>query len=80
MCDDDWDDRDAKVVCGMLGYNSGTAFYGPNQGGPFGNVTSANFIMDNVLCTGTEHSILDCPHETNHNCNKSEGAGVRCSI
>ena len=78
VCDDYWDDKDAKVVCRMLGFNSGTAFFGPS--GPFGNVTSANFIMDNVLCTGTEHSILECPHQTTHNCHITEGAGVRCSI
>merc|ERR1712098_387856 len=80
VCDDYWDDKDAKVVCRMLGFNSGTGFKGPTESGPFGNVTSAYFIMDDVECTGTEQSILDCPHKTIDNCNITEGAGVRCSI
>ena len=83
MCDDDWDDKDATVVCRMLGFNSGTPVWGPNAGdghGPFGNVTSADFIMDDVECTGTEQSILDCPHKTHDNCGITEGAGVRCSM
>ena len=80
MCDDQWDDKDAKVVCRMLGFYSGTAFPGPNDGGPFGNVSSEDFIMDDVQCDGTENSILDCQHNTNDNCGIKEGAGVRCSI
>ena len=77
VCDDYWDDKDAKVVCRMLGFNSGTAF--PEGEHPFGNVTSAYFIMDDVECTGEEFNILDCPHKTSHNCKITEGAGVRCS-
>ena len=81
MCDDQWDDKDAKVVCGMLGFNSGTGIKGhTTKGSPFGNLTRSNFIMDEVKCTGKEHSILDCQHETTHDCGRGEGAGVRCSM
>ena len=76
MCDDSWDDKDATVVCQMLGFNSGIAFTDPI----FGNVPSANFIMDNVECKGTERSIFYCKHQTTHNCHINEGAGVRCFI
>ena len=43
----------------------------------FGNVTS-QFSMDDVVCTGREKYILDCPHNTNDNCGPHEGAGVIC--
>ena len=35
--------------------------------------------MDNVQCTGSELSILDCFHQTVDNCDSQEGAGVICS-
>ena len=81
VCDDHWDDKDAQVVCRMLGFNKGVGFLGLNTNGghPFGNVPRADFSMDDVNCTGSEQSILDCPHKTKHNCSVKEGAGLRCS-
>ena len=36
--------------------------------------------LDNVQCTGSETTILQCPQNEigNHNCTHSEDAGVRC--
>ena len=48
-------------------------------GAYFGSGSGATFL-DNVVCRGTESSLLEC--NTNpigqHNCNHSEDAGVRC--
>merc|ERR1719447_932760 len=73
VCDDYWDNRDANVVCRMLGYPFGIA----TTNSEFGAVEE-NFIMDNVQCSGHENSICDCTHISVHNCAGSEGAGVRC--
>ncbi|XP_013420196.1 deleted in malignant brain tumors 1 protein-like [Lingula anatina] len=77
VCDDDWDDKDARVVCIMLDYNpSGSvSFYGAQFGKGTGNI-----LMDNVACTGGEISIKDCSHNgwKTHDCAHSEDAGVRC--
>ncbi len=37
-------------------------------------------FLDNVQCAGNEESLLDCRRNLigEHNCNQSEGAGVRC--
>ena len=37
-------------------------------------------ILDNVVCQGTEASLLDCASNPigEHNCDHSEDAGVRC--
>ena len=34
--------------------------------------------MDEVSCTGSERSILDCLHQKGSDCNSGEGAGVEC--
>ena len=59
----------------MLGYSAGL----PTTGSTFGKVNDT-FRMDDVKCSGTEESLLDCPHVniTTENCGSSEGAGVTC--
>jgi hypothetical protein len=74
VCDDFWSQNDAIVICRMLGFVGGT----PTVQSHFGTVRT-NFGMDNVLCDGTETDILDCPHDTSHNCGQDEGAGVTCT-
>ena len=76
ICDDNWDKKDADVVCRMLWYPSAQTVY--RQSTPFGH-GSGNFILDDVACVGTETSVFDCPHQKNHNCGQSEWAGVKCT-
>ena len=73
--DDSWGNRDAQVVCRMLGYNSNGAI--AKSGSTYGSV-STNFIMDDVNCIGTEETLEDCNYSPSHNCGSSEGAGVIC--
>ena len=73
--DDNWDRKDAKVVCRMLGLN--TSFAIPTTNSQHGNWRD-NFIMDEVKCVGTEETLEDCPHLTTDDCGASEGAGVVC--
>ena len=58
----------------MLGYSFGQH----TSESHFGSVSST-FAMDNVQCTGSETSFLDCPHLTVDDCSSYEGAGVICS-
>ena len=74
VCDDFWSQNNAIVVCKMLGFVGGA----PTVQSYFGAVRT-NFGMDNVLCDGTEADIVDCPHDTSHNCGQDEGAGVKCT-
>merc|ERR1711962_330735 len=73
VCDDLWDDHDARVVCRMLGYFGGNH----TRQSAYGNVPTT-FIMDNVACTGNEENLMECEHSTTHNCGAGEGAGVIC--
>ena len=49
-------------------------------GGAYLGGENGDIFLDNVVCRGTESSLLEC--RTNpigqHNCNHSEDAGVKC--
>ena len=73
VCDQGWDDRDAGVVCRMLGWESGVAV----AGSEYGEVTTA-FLMTEVSCEGTEDNLLSCPHSLLVDCEPGQAAGVLC--
>ncbi|NXB67086.1 NETR protein, partial [Struthidea cinerea] len=76
ICDDQWDDRDAEVVCRQLGL-SGTpkalswAHYGQGSG---------PILLDEVQCSGNELSLDQCKKSDwgRQNCDHIEDAGVSC--
>merc|ERR1711892_1643903 len=74
VCDDNWGDEEATVVCRQLGFSSGTATHGTY----FGPVPD-QFAMDDVICSGYEATIQECEYSTSDNCGPGEGAGVICS-
>ena len=90
VCDDEWDDRDARVVCRMLGYTGGTGYrnaqrpdiwwyYREHREHNFGRGTG-DILLDNVDCRGDEGSLFSCSHLGIgvHDCSHSSDAGVRC--
>ncbi|XP_070175763.1 scavenger receptor cysteine-rich domain-containing protein DMBT1-like [Littorina saxatilis] len=78
ICDDGWDDQDARVVCRQLGYD-------PSQATAY---TSAFFqqgygpvYLTNVNCGGRERSILKCQNVYpfgQNSCSHNKDAGVSC--
>ncbi|KAK5853043.1 hypothetical protein PBY51_006865 [Eleginops maclovinus] len=77
VCDDEWDIRDAQVVCRAM--DCGTAktaksasFFGEGKG---------DIWLDDVSCIGNETSLVHCHHASlgENNCGHSEDAGVVCS-
>ncbi|XP_028414057.1 deleted in malignant brain tumors 1 protein-like [Dendronephthya gigantea] len=76
ICDDQWNIKDAQVVCRQLGYKKALAAL---QGYrvPSG---SGQIWLDNVRCSGNEQNLASCSHRGwgVHNCRHSEDAGVNC--
>lgn len=77
VCDDEWDDAEARVVCRQLGYMDGTgratdsAAFGPAR---------RRYWMDNVYCDGTEDDVTTCRFDGwgQSDCKANEAAGVVC--
>lgn len=75
VCDDDWDIRDADVVCRQLGYPRALAAASGNTF-PMGN---GSILLTGAECTGNEESLLECAEQTaSAPCNHMEDAGVYC--
>eukprot|EP00057_Strongylocentrotus_purpuratus_P035138 XP_797846.3 PREDICTED: soluble scavenger receptor cysteine-rich domain-containing protein SSC5D [Strongylocentrotus purpuratus] len=78
VCDDYWGLDDAGVVCRMLGF--GGAFEAPGYA-RFGQ-GSGTIWLDDVMCSGEETDLADCPHPAfgTQNCGHYEDAGAVCSL
>ena len=78
ICDEDWDLKDARIVCKELGYHYATAAPG---GAHFGEGTGA-VLFSRVGCTGHERHLLDCARSGMEatNCQHGHDAGVVCSL
>ena len=77
ICDDLWSLEDADVACRMLSFKSAASF---TKRASFGEGTGIIYF-DDVQCSGTERSLLDCSNAGlfQHNCKHAEDAGVVCS-
>ncbi|XP_068199354.1 scavenger receptor cysteine-rich type 1 protein M130-like [Antennarius striatus] len=77
VCDDEWDIKDAQVVCRAMDCGSPQAA----KSGAFFGQGSEEIWLDDVNCIGNESSLLHCQHSTlgESNCGHGEDAGVVCS-
>ncbi|XP_070175998.1 neurotrypsin-like [Littorina saxatilis] len=79
ICDSNWDDKDARVVCRQLGYDPyrATAY----RSATF-NAGSGPIYLTDLMCVGRETDILRCPKTypfKQVNCLHRDDAGVACS-
>ena len=81
ICDSDWNETDANVVCRSLGYQTTGAIAHP--GGTFG-AGEGPIWANNVTCVGPEFYAVDCRTESRYNyggeakCDHTTDVGVTC--
>ncbi|XP_012287530.1 lysyl oxidase homolog 3A [Orussus abietinus] len=78
VCDDEWDDPEANVVCGQLGFPAAEE---ATVDGRFGRARR-RFWMDNVQCQGNESELRCCRFDGwgANDCRSGEAAGVVCAL
>ncbi|XP_005178873.1 uncharacterized protein LOC101896627 isoform X4 [Musca domestica] len=76
VCDDDFSQKEAQVVCNSLGYYDKAQvaknIYGPGSG---------PIWLDQVSCLGNETTLDKCNHWTwgENNCQHTEDVGIKCT-
>ena len=75
VCDDSFDDNDAKVACRQLGLTGGRSLGNTNT--PDG---TGRTWLDELACRGHESSLSACRHSGwgTENCNHNEDVGIEC--
>ncbi|XP_025101965.1 deleted in malignant brain tumors 1 protein-like isoform X2 [Pomacea canaliculata] len=77
VCAGFFGDKEARVACRMLGFNSsgGRVVHPRIYGAGAGEI-----ILNDVYCKGTESSLVECYHNRlyHHNCRHSDHVGVTC--
>ncbi|XP_048880638.1 T-cell differentiation antigen CD6-like [Brienomyrus brachyistius] len=77
VCDDGWDEKDARVVCVQLG--CGIAVEATGERVSFGP-GKGHITMVEVNCSGNETQLRQCPFKKHEQfCGHKEDAGVVCS-
>ena len=75
VCNDGWDECDARIVCKQLGFKSAELAY-------FGKRPRADIILDNIICSSSNTVLASCGHYgvgINVGCNSQYVvAGVKC--
>ena len=76
VCDHEWDLRDARVVCKMLGFDGALAAPGSAT---FGQ-GSGDILLDDISCESTHDNLADCYHRGIgvSDCEHEEDSGAIC--
>ena len=76
VCDDDWGELEARIVCRQLGFSTGNRV-GHSHFGP----VPSKFAMDSIDCSDSAPPlhIQDCAYDTLDDCSAAEGGGVYCT-
>ena len=78
VCDDDFDIRDADVICRMMGFPEAISV---EIQGRFGAGSSGQrVLLDDLWCRGDEASVASCSFRGwgSHDCSHNEDVGVIC--
>ncbi|XP_048362843.1 deleted in malignant brain tumors 1 protein-like [Sphaerodactylus townsendi] len=76
VCGNDWDIKDAQVVCRQLGCGDAVAALPSSRFGP----GSGRILLDKVSCEGDESHLWECENSGwgTHSCTHNQDAAVLC--
>ena len=76
VCDDEWDNADATVVCRQLGFYSPARAY---RSAHYGQGTGPIWLSK-LSCFGNESNLFECAllNSSTKNCTHSDDAAVQC--
>jgi lysyl oxidase-like protein 2/3/4 len=76
ICDDNWTERDATVICKQLGYERGVQSFNEIE---FGSCLGPIWLED-LSCSEFDNSVMDCSHNGwgMHNCTREDSVDVCC--
>lgn len=74
VCDNSWDYNDSLVACHQLGYDNVLEF------GRLKDVGGDTYWLDNLMCSGQESFLCECPSAGigKENCGTFQGVSVIC--
>ena len=77
VCNDDFDQQDANVVCKMMGFRRAQRYFNARANFKIG---SGKIWLDNLKCNGYENSLFECEHAGIgiQNCGHIEDIAVIC--
>ncbi|XP_078362802.1 scavenger receptor cysteine-rich domain superfamily protein-like [Oculina patagonica] len=76
VCDDQWNNQGADVVCRELGFTGSSTFYTSTAI----DVSKGATWLNNPRCAGNESSLFSCTHDGwgSQSCLNNKKSGVRC--
>ena len=77
MCDDEFNDTAATLICQAMGYVCAKGHYLQRPSTTLQG--TLDIVLDNIKCSNTTTSFDDCPYVTGHNCVHSEDVFLTCS-
>ena len=81
VCDDWFDERDARVICRMVGGAEGLPMYFTTvvnvDANPYENI-NGTFGYNSLGCNGTEVSVALCPYTRDFHCKHDEQVALKC--
>uniref|UniRef100_A0A8C4WMX2 Soluble scavenger receptor cysteine-rich domain-containing protein SSC5D n=1 Tax=Gopherus evgoodei TaxID=1825980 RepID=A0A8C4WMX2_9SAUR len=82
VCDDDWSETNAQVVCRELGCGPAEPLAPKLQDRPRFGQGTGKIWLDDIRCKGTEKTLQNCAHRfwSYHDCTHREDISVVCQV
>jgi deleted-in-malignant-brain-tumors protein 1 len=77
VCDDEFTDRSASLICQEMGYACAKGHYLQRPSSTL--QAGMDIVLDNIKCGNVSTAFEECSYVTGHNCVHSEDVFLTCS-